>query len=101
MASQNAQARCQPARVAGRYQRKHEPYRCRRIPTRAEILQDTLALQANNWQAQLANDFDLKRYAFDERLRNVTGFGDSPLPVIPPVWANPCARSPDAIVANR
>ena len=41
---------------------------------RAEILQDTLALQANNWQAQLANDFDLKRYAFDARLRNVTGF---------------------------
>ena len=42
--------------------------------TRAGQLNETLAPEADNWQAQLDNDFEVKRYAFDTHLRNLTDF---------------------------
>ena len=43
---------------------------------RAQVLQQQLTPQSDNWQTQLANDFDLKRYTFDSQLRNVVSFDE-------------------------
>ncbi|MDP7011400.1 MAG: glutamine amidotransferase [Verrucomicrobiota bacterium] len=42
--------------------------------SRAEILKQTLRTEPNNWQAKLARDFEVKRYAFDSRLNNIDDF---------------------------
>jgi uncharacterized membrane protein len=42
--------------------------------SRAEFLQQTLKPNAGNWQAKLDNDFEVKRYAFDTRLKNLNEF---------------------------
>ena len=44
--------------------------------SRAEILKQTLKSESNNWQAKLAHDFEVKRYAFDSRLNNIGGFAE-------------------------
>ena len=44
--------------------------------SRAEILNRTLNTEPNNWQAKLAHDFEVKRYAFDSRLDNIGGFAE-------------------------
>ena len=42
--------------------------------SRAATLQAALRTTSDNWQTQLAEDFDLKRYRFDTRLSNLTDF---------------------------
>ena len=42
--------------------------------SRAGQLKQLLEPEADNWQAQLDNDFEVKRYAFDTHLRNLTDF---------------------------
>ena len=42
--------------------------------SRAQILQKTIAPKSKNWQSKLAHDFELKRYTFDARLKNVDNY---------------------------
>ena len=42
--------------------------------SRAQILQKTIAPKSKNWQNKLAHDFELKRYTFDARLKNVGNY---------------------------
>ncbi len=42
--------------------------------SRGEVLRDLLDFQKPGWQPQLASDFELRRYAFANRLRNVQNF---------------------------
>ena len=44
--------------------------------SRAEILEQTLRTEPNNWQTKLARDFEVKRYAFDSRLNNIDDFAE-------------------------
>ena len=44
--------------------------------SRGAILQTALEAKSDNWQAKLANDFELKRYRFDTRLANLADFED-------------------------
>jgi len=44
--------------------------------SRGAILQAALEAKSDNWQAKLANDFELKRYRFDTRLANLADFED-------------------------
>ena len=46
--------------------------------SRAEFLQQTLKPNAGNWQAKLDNDFEVKRYSFDTRLKNLNDFAEVP-----------------------
>ena len=46
--------------------------------SRAQILKQALSIQGNNWQAKLAHDFELKRYTFDARLKNVGNYKTLP-----------------------
>jgi len=46
--------------------------------SRAAGLQAALATKSDNWQTQLAEDFELKRYRFDTRLSNLADFDQLP-----------------------
>jgi len=43
--------------------------------SRGEHLREALTVQPRNWQARLADDFDLRRHQFDSRLQGVRDFG--------------------------
>ncbi len=44
--------------------------------SRAQVLKQALANKSDNWQSNLAHDFELKRYTFDARLKNVGNYQD-------------------------
>ena len=46
--------------------------------SRAQVLKQALANKSDNWQSKLAHDFELKRYTFDARLKNVGNYQDLP-----------------------
>ncbi len=46
--------------------------------SRAQILRQVLSIQGKSWQAKLDHDFELKRYTFDTRLKNVGNYKTLP-----------------------
>ncbi len=44
--------------------------------TRGDWIRDLLAKSESSWQVRLAQDFDVRRYAFDARLTNVNSFAE-------------------------
>ncbi len=44
--------------------------------SRGELLRNQLAVEPRNWQARLADDFELRRHQFDSRLQSVRDFSE-------------------------
>ena len=44
--------------------------------SRADTLKQTLKTTPGNWQTKLTHDFEVKRYAFDSRLKNIGTFSE-------------------------
>ena len=59
--------------VVSRQQPEHERARPRRHPSRADQMLAQLKSQAN-WQLRLDQDFDVRRYSFDDQLRAVDDY---------------------------